>query len=90
MATNWTAQLQRGAGGEGAKEFVFKVPRHNADLPALQESISLQAFVGEASESFDDTGTVLWPAAPLLCYFLLSDVGQRLLQGTSVNNSIQN
>lgn len=46
--------------------------------------VRLKAFVGEASDSFSETGTVLWPAAPLLCYFLLSDAGRRLLNGTSV------
>ena len=37
------------------QEFVFPCTRNNAE-----ESVVVKAFVGEASDSFDDTGTVLW------------------------------
>ena len=74
-AHSWSGRLQC-SGGVGPQEFVFKSPE--------EEVVVVQAFVGEASESFDDTGTVLWPAAPLLCYFLLSDAGRRLVHGASV------
>jgi predicted nicotinamide N-methyase len=65
---------------------VFRSPASDRGpgTDSKEEVVVVQAFVGEASESFDDTGTVLWPAAPLLCYFLLSDAGRRLVQGVSV------
>ena len=86
-STNWSTRLQcSGAGGTVPQDFVFgsTASDQGPGTDSKEEVVVVQAFVGEASESFDDTGTVLWPAAPLLCYFLLSDAGRRLVQGMSV------
>ena len=40
--------------------------------------------VGCAVEDFLETGQVVWPAAPVLAYFLLSDEGQNLTSGRDV------
>ena len=83
--TPWAGRLQGGRAAESADEpqdFVFAVPC--ARGAQGEETIVVPAFVGAASDNFSDTGTVLWPAAPLLCYFLLSDAGRQLVQGASV------
>jgi len=46
------------------------------------ETLTVQ--VGLAIDDFDETGQVLWPGAPILGYFLLSDEGQRLIRGKDV------
>ncbi|KAJ1475086.1 hypothetical protein T484DRAFT_1825914 [Baffinella frigidus] len=80
--------LQRGRGadeeGEALRDFVFEVPRgHRPASPVASEGFSERAVVccavGEASDEFYETGQVLWPASPLLCYFLLSPPGRALL-----------
>jgi hypothetical protein len=83
--TDWASRLQ-GAGGAGVQTFVFKAPlcSPRAVEEEEEETVEVRAFVGAASDDFDDTGTVLWPAAPLLCYFLITDAGRRLVRGASV------
>ena len=84
--TPWAGRLQGGRAADCADEpqdFVFAVPSSPRGAQG-EETIVVPAFVGAASDNFSDTGTVLWPAAPLLCYFLLSDAGRQLVQGASV------
>ena len=84
--TDWASRLQ-GAGGAGVQTFVFKGPLCSpraVEEEEEEETVEVHAFVGAASDDFDDTGTVLWPAAPLLCYFLITDAGRRLVRGASV------
>lgn len=52
--------------------------------PPGKDAISVSVMVGEAIEDFLETGQVVWPAAPILAYFLLSDRGMRLIEGRSV------
>jgi len=81
---DWEQHLQRGrredeAGGEALREFVFEVPNAEAaDGPG--ERVVVRSAVGDASSDFYETGQVLWPASPLLCYFLLSPLGRALLE----------
>ena len=87
--TDWATNLQGGTGSTTeAHAFVFHVPQRSTAAHSEQETVTVHAFTGEASDSFADTGTVLWPAAPLLCYFLLSDTGRCLVQGASVVSNV--
>ena len=52
--------------------------------PPGKDRVSISVLVGNAVEDFLETGQVLWPAAPILAYFLLSDPGTKLIKGRDV------
>jgi predicted nicotinamide N-methyase len=48
------------------------------------EEVVLNVKLGNALEDFNQTGQVIWPAAPLMAYFLLSEEGRRIIQDQHV------
>ncbi len=68
--------LQCGACEDNYRELNFEA--------SINCKISLKVSIGAAIEDFNETGQVVWPAAPLLAYFLISDFGKDIVLGKKI------
>ena len=57
---------------------------HTLIFEAEIGKISINVVVGAAIDDFKETGQVIWPAAPLLSYFLLTKYGQDIIKGRNI------
>ncbi len=71
--------VQMGSDAEGTTVSIAFDPPGKA-----KARITLQVELGKAMEDFSQTGQVIWPAAPIMAYFLLSEHGRLLTRGKDV------